>query len=155
MKPTTRIGFITYAHTTVDFYMTLFPPFLALFKARFDLSLAEVALLPMVVSLFGNMPQPLMGHLGDRRNRMFLASIGVLLCGITISLIGFASSVLMLAFLLVMASLGSSLFHPMGGGLVTASLPNRANFAMAVFLTGGPLGRIGMHPYRLTDRHHQ
>ncbi len=139
-RPMLRVCLITYAHTTVDFYMTLFPPLLATFKNLYGLSLVEASLLPMVVSLFGNIPQPFMGYLADRTKRMRLAALGVLACGLFVSVIGTLPSAGILAVFLVLASLGSSLFHPTAGGLVTTSLPKRTNFAMAVFLTGGPLG---------------
>lgn len=138
--PLRRVFYITFAHITVDFYMTLFPPLLALFTMRFGLSLLEASLLPMTISVFGNMPQPIMGYLGDKHNRMLLAASGVFLCGVFVSIIGFATSAPILALFLIFAALGSSLFHPTSGGLVTASLPGRSNLAMAIFLTGGPLG---------------
>ncbi len=139
-RPLLRVCLITYAHTTVDFYMTLFPPLLALFKEIYGLTLVEASLLPMVVSLFGNIPQPFMGYIGDRTNRVRLAALGVLACGLCVSAIGTLPTVAVLAGFLILASLGSSLFHPTAGGLVTTSMPGRSNFAMAVFLTGGPLG---------------
>ncbi len=138
--PMRRVWYVTLAHTTVDFYMTLFPPLLALFKAHFALSLVQASLLPTVVSVFGAMPQPLMGYLGDRTNRMALAALGVCVSGIFISAVCLAPSALVLALFLFMAALGSSLFHPTGGGLVTTYVPHRSNLAMAIFLTGGPLG---------------
>ena len=138
--PMRRVWYITLAHTAVDFYMALFPPLLALFKAHFALSLVQASLLPTVVSVFGALPQPLMGYLGDRTNRMALAALGVCLSGIFISALCFAPSALVLALFLFMAALGSSLFHPTGGGLVTTYVPYRSNLAMAIFLTGGPLG---------------
>lgn len=139
-RPILRVCLITCAHTTVDFYMTLFPPLLALFKEMYGLTLVEASLLPMVVSLFGNIPQPFMGYVGDRSNRVRLAALGVLACGLCVSFIGMLPTAAALAGFLVLASLGSSLFHPTAGGLVTTSMPGRSNFAMAIFLTGGPLG---------------
>ena len=139
-RPLLQVCLITYAHTTVDFYMTLFPPLLALFKNIFGLTLVEASLLPMVVSLFGNIPQPFMGYIGDRTDRVRLAALGVLACGLCVSVIGMLPTAGVLAGFLILASLGSSLFHPTAGGLVTTSMPGRSNFAMAVFLTGGPLG---------------
>ncbi len=139
-RPLLRVCLITYAHTTVDFYMTLFPPLLALFKEMYGLTLIEASLLPMVVSLFGNIPQPFMGYIGDRTNRARLAALGVLACGLCVSVIGSLPTASVLAGFLILASLGSSLFHPTAGGLVTTSLPGRSNFTMAIFLTGGPLG---------------
>ena len=131
---------ITAAHIAVDFYMTLFPPLLAVFKLHFGLSLVQTSLLPAVVSVFGAVPQPFMGYLGDRGNRMALAAGGLLVCGIFISLIGLAPTAWILALLLFVSALGSSVFHPTAGGLVTAFAPKRPNLALSIFLTGGTLG---------------
>ncbi len=131
---------ITAAHIAVDFYMTLFPPLLAVFKVHFDLSLVQTSLLPAVVGVFGALPQPFMGYLGDRGNRMALAAGGLLVCGVFISMMGLAPTAWMLAILLFVSALGSSVFHPTAGGLVTAFAPGRPNFALSIFLTGGTLG---------------
>jgi len=135
-----RVWYVSFGHTAIDFYMTLFPPLLATFKDHFGLSLVQASLLPTVVIVFGSIPQPFMGYLGDRKNRMFLAALGVLVCGTFVSSIGFATSAPVLALFLIATSLGSSLFHPTGGGLATAAVPSRASLAMALFLTGGSLG---------------
>lgn len=135
-----RTWYITLAHTAVDFYMTLCPPLLALFKARFGLSLVQVSLIPTFVSVCGSIPQPLMGYFADRRNRVALTALGLAVCGVCVSAIGFAPSAPVLALFLVMSAFGSSLFHPTGASLVTAFAPGRANFALSIFLTGGTLG---------------
>ncbi len=135
-----RTWYITLAHTAVDFYMTLCPPLLALFKARFGLSLIQVSLIPTFVSVCGSIPQPLMGYFADRKNRVALTALGLAVCGVCVSAIGFAPSAPVLALFLVLSAFGSSLFHPTGASLVTAFAPGRANFALSIFLTGGTLG---------------
>lgn len=135
-----QVWYIAFAHTTIDFYMVLTPPLYALLKSHFKLSLFQVSLLPSIVSVFGAIIQPFMGYIGDRRNRMTLVALGVFICGFFISSISFAPNALILGFLLIGASLGSSLFHPSAGGLVTAIIPHRSNLAMSIFLTGGTLG---------------
>ena len=135
-----RVWYLTLGHMALDFYMLLFPPLLALLKAHFNLTLVQASLLPMVVTVFGAGVQPFMGYVADRSNRFVLSAVGVMLSGIFISAIGLAPSPLVLALFLFCASLGSSVFHPTAGALVTASAPYRANFALAVFLTGGTVG---------------
>lgn len=135
-----RVFYITSAHTAIDFYMLLSPPLWAFFKTHFSLTLSQVAILPSVVSVCGSITQPFMGYLGDRRNCMALVALGVLICAVFVSSIGFAPSAPILALILIAASMGSSLFHPNAGGLVTRLLPERSNMAMAIFLTGGTLG---------------
>ncbi len=135
-----RVWLLTLAHTAVDFYMLMAPPLYAVFKSLFNLTVFQISFLPSFVSVCGAIAQPFMGYFSDGRNRLILAGLGVLFCGLFVSAIGFAPTVFVLAAFLVMASLGSSLFHPSAGGLVTSYLPGRSNLTMAIFLTGGTLG---------------
>jgi FSR family fosmidomycin resistance protein-like MFS transporter len=135
-----RVWYVTGAHLVIDFYMTLTPPLWAFFKTHFSLSVAQFSYLPSAIVFCGSITQPFMGYFSDGRNRMALIALGVLICGIFVSCIGFAPSAYFLALFLICAAFGSSLFHPTAGGLVTALAPGRANLAMAIFLTGGTLG---------------
>jgi len=135
-----RVWWITLAHTALDFYMTLAPPLYAVFKSHFGLTLVQTSFIPTFVVFCGSITQPLIGYFSDRRNRLALTGLGLLVCGVFVSTIGFAPAAWVLVCLLVAASLGSSLFHPTAGGLVTGLVPGRSNFTMAVFLTGGTLG---------------
>lgn len=135
-----RVFYVTAAHLMLDFYMTLTPPLWAIFKAHFNLSVAQFSILPALITVCGSVTQPFMGYFSDGRNRMALVALGLLICGLFISLIGFSPSVYIFATFLICAAFGSSLFHPTAGGLVTALAPGRANLSMAIFLTGGTLG---------------
>ncbi len=120
--------------------MTLTPPLWAFFQGHFNLTVAQFAYLPTVIVFFGSIMQPFMGYFSDGRDRMALVALGLLVAGVFVSCIGFAPTAYVLAVFLLVASFGSSLFHPTAGGLVTALTPHRANLAMAIFLTGGTLG---------------
>lgn len=135
-----RVCLITLGHAAIDFYMLISPALYAVFKTHFGLTVFQTSFLPTFVSVCGSITQPLLGYLTDGRNRIILAGVGILICGVFVSSIGFAPSVFVLAGFLVCAALGSSLFHPTAGGLVTSLLPERSNIAMAIFLTGGTLG---------------
>lgn len=135
-----RVWYVTGAHLAIDFYMTLTPPLWAFFQTHFSLSVAQFAYLPSAIVFCGSIIQPFMGYFSDGRNRMALVALGVLICGVFVSCIGFAPSAVFLAIFLIFSAFGSSLFHPTAGGLVTALSPKRANMAMAIFLTGGTLG---------------
>ena len=134
------VWLITLGHTAIDFYMVTIPPLYAVFRTHFDLSVFQISFLPAFVTVFGSISQPLVGTFTDHRNRFAWAALGVLICGIFVSSIGFAPSVYVLTAMLIGASLGSSLFHPTAGGLVTSLVPGRSNLTMAIFLTGGTTG---------------
>jgi len=142
-KPKSSMGLvwlITLSHTAIDFYMVTIPPLYAVFKDHFDLSLFQISLLPTFVTVIGSISQPVMGTFTDHRNRFAWSALGVLVCGVFVSSIGFATSVYVLVAFLIGASFGSSLFHPTAGGLVTSLVPGRSNLTMAIFLTGGTTG---------------
>ncbi len=134
------VWLVTIAHTALDFYMVSIPALYAVFKSTFGLTVFQISLIPTFVTVFGSISQPLMGTFTDHRNRFAWAALGVLVSGIFVSSIGFAGSVYVLTALLIGAALGSSLFHPTAGGLVTSLLPGRSNLTMAIFLTGGTTG---------------
>jgi FSR family fosmidomycin resistance protein-like MFS transporter len=131
---------VTLAHVALDFYMVTIPSLYAIFKDHFSLTIFQISLLPTFVTVFGSISQPLMGTFTDHRNRLAWAALGLLISGTFVSSIGFAPTIYTLAILLVGASLGSSLFHPTAGGLVTSLIPGRSNMTMAIFLTGGTTG---------------
>lgn len=134
------VWLVTLGHTAIDFYMVTIPPLYAVFKDHFSLSVFEISFLPAFVTVFGSISQPVMGAFTDHRNRFAWAALGVLICGVFVSSIGFAPTVPVLTAILIGASLGSSLFHPTAGGLVTSLVPGRSNLTMAIFLTGGTTG---------------
>jgi len=136
----TPVLLVTLAHTALDFYMVIIPSLYAIFKDHFGLTVFQISFLPAFVTVFGSISQPLMGTFTDHRNRFAWAGLGLLISGVFVSSIGFAPTVYTLAILLVGASLGSSLFHPTAGGLVTSLVPGRSNLTMAIFLTGGTTG---------------
>ena len=120
--------------------MVLTPPLWAFFQGHYNLTVAQFAYLPTVIVFCGSITQPFMGYFSDGRDRMALVALGLFVTGIFVSCIGFAPTAYILAVFLIIASFGSSLFHPTAGGLVTALTPHRANLSMAIFLTGGTLG---------------
>ena len=134
------VFYITAAHMALDFYMVLTPPLWAFFQGHYNLTVAQFAYLPTVIVFCGSITQPFMGYFSDGRDRMALVALGLFVTGIFVSCIGFAPTAYILAVFLIIASFGSSLFHPTAGGLVTALTPHRANLSMAIFLTGGTLG---------------
>jgi FSR family fosmidomycin resistance protein-like MFS transporter len=134
------VWLVTLSHTAIDFYMVTIPPLYAVFKDHFALSVFQISFLPFFVTVFGSISQPLMGTFTDHRNRFAWAALGVLICGLFVSSVGFAPTVTILTILLIGASLGSSLFHPTAGGLVTSLVPGKSNLTMAIFLVGGTTG---------------
>ncbi|MCK5247545.1 MFS transporter, partial [Candidatus Bipolaricaulota bacterium] len=90
--------------------------------------------------LMNSLLQPGLGHLVDRVQRPWLVIIGPLLSVIAMSLIGRASSYSLLLVIMVVAGIGTALFHPAAAALVAAGNHRRRGLMMAFFSSGGTFG---------------
>ena len=84
--------------------------------------------------------QPVFGHFIDRAKRPLPIIAGPLLTVCTMALIGITGSYWQLIVLLVLAGIGTSLFHPIGATSTALSGLKNRGLTMAVFSLGGGLG---------------
>jgi FSR family fosmidomycin resistance protein-like MFS transporter len=136
----TRTGLLFVGHAVNDGFGGFLAPLLPLLISRLDLSLALAGLLGTIRIVTNSVLQPSLGHLIDRRQRPSLVVVGPLLTVAAMCFVGRAGSYGWLVVLLLVAGIGTSLFHPAAASLVTAGKPARAGFMMAFFSSGGTLG---------------
>jgi FSR family fosmidomycin resistance protein-like MFS transporter len=127
-------------HFAVDGYSNIFAPLLPLLIPQLGLSLAAAGTLTMCFQLAASVSQLGFGHLADRWRPRVLLMVGPLVCVSVLSLIGLATSALVLGCILVAGGLGGSAFHPPAAALVHRLAGYRQGFAMALHITGGSLG---------------
>ncbi len=139
-RPWMRAGLLFVGHAVNDGYGGFFAPLLPLLIERLDLSLTTVGLLGTLRILTNSSLQPALGHLIDRAERPSLVVVGPLLTVIAMSFVGRAANVATLVALLVVAGVGTALFHPAAASLVTADRSPRAGLLMAFFSAGGAVG---------------
>jgi FSR family fosmidomycin resistance protein-like MFS transporter len=128
------------AHMMVDGYGNIYAPLLPLLIPRLGLSLAGAGTLTMVFQLAASVAQVGFGRLADRWRPRVLIMVGPVVSVATLSLIGLASSPLMLASILSVGGLGAAAFHPVGAALAHRLGGDRPGLAMSVYITGGTLG---------------
>ena len=128
------------AHMMVDGYGNIFAPLLPLLIPRLHLSLAEAGTLTMLFQLSASVAQVGFGHLADRWKPRLLVMVGPVISVTVLSLIGLATSPLMLAAILVVGGLGGAAFHPPAAALAHKLSGTRPGLAMSVYITGGTLG---------------
>ncbi len=141
----TRAGLLFLGHAVNDGYGGFFAPLLPLLIERLDLSLALAGFLGTIRVLTNSLLQPSFGHFIDRARRPSLLVIGPLLTVGAMSLIGRVGSVTQLILVLLVAGVGTALFHPAAASLVTTGHPSRAGGIMALFSAGGTIG-AGLAP---------
>ncbi len=136
----TRTAILFFGHLLNDGYSSFFAPLLPLLIARLDLSLTLAGALGTLLILINSLAQPGLGHLLDRTQRPFLVVLGPLLTIGSMSLIGRAGSFGALVAVLVVAGIGTALFHPTAAFLVAAGGGTKRGLVMAFFSSGGTLG---------------
>jgi FSR family fosmidomycin resistance protein-like MFS transporter len=128
------------AHFMVDGYGNVFAPLLPLLIPRLGLSLAAAGTLTMLYQMAASVAQVGFGRLADAWRPRVLVMAGPVVAVAVLSLVGIASTVPMLAAILVLGGLGGAAFHPPAAALAHRLGGARPGLAMSVHITGGTLG---------------
>ena len=124
----------------VDAYGNMYAPLLPLLIPRLEISLKTVGVLAMCYQLASSVSQLGFGTLADRWRPRVLLMAGPILSVVVLSALGTATSVPMLAALLLIGGLGGAAFHPPAAALVHAVSGDRKGLAMSTHISGGSLG---------------
>lgn len=127
-------------HFVVDAYGNMYAPLLPLLIPQLGLSLKTVGVLAMCYQLASSVSQLGFGTLADRWRPRVLLMAGPILSVVVLSTVGTATSVGMLAALLLIGGLGGAAFHPPAAALVHAVSGDRKGLAMSTHISGGSLG---------------
>src|SRR5690606_37521951 len=93
-------------------YGNILAPLLPLLITRLDLSLAAAGTMTMLYQLSASVAQVGFGHLADRWRPRVLVMAGPVLSVVVLSMVGLATTPLMLASILIVGGLGGAAFHP-------------------------------------------
>jgi MFS transporter, FSR family, fosmidomycin resistance protein len=127
-------------HFVTDAYGNMYAPLLPLLIPRLGLSLKTIGVLAMCYQLASSFSQLGFGALADRWRPRVLLMGGPVLAVVVLSFIGSATTVPMLAALLLIGGLGGAAFHPPAAALVHAVSGHRKGLAMSTHISGGSLG---------------
>jgi len=128
------------AHAVHDMYTAFLAPLLPHFIAVLALSKTQAGTLTVFLQ-FPSLLQPAIGHVADRYALRALVILAPAAVGILMSLLGVASSYLMLAFLLTLAGLVSAGLHSVGPVMVGRQSGAALGRGMSLWMVGGELGR--------------
>ena len=134
------VALMASAHMMVDGYGNILAPLLPLLITRLDLSLAAAGTMTMLFQLSASVAQVGFGHLADRWRPRVLVMAGPVVSVVVLSLVGLASTPLMLAAILVVGGLGGAAFHPPAATLAHKLGGDRPGLAMSIYISGGTLG---------------
>lgn len=117
------------------------PALLPLYKQAFNLNYTQTGLIVLVSYLTSSVMQPVFGYLTDRKPKVWVLPLGVLLTGIGLAITGYVQNYLLLLLAVAISGLGSGIFHPEANrGTYLASGDERGK-AQAIFQVGGNSGQ--------------
>jgi FSR family fosmidomycin resistance protein-like MFS transporter len=135
-----KVATIAAAHAAHDTYSSFLPPLLPVFIERLVLTKAEAGLL--TVFLQGpSLLQPLIGHLGDRRDLRALVVLTPTVTAVCMCLLGVAPGYGIIALLLVATGLSSAVLHALAPVAAGRFSGRRLGVGMGFWMVGGELGR--------------
>ncbi|MCH2182686.1 MAG: MFS transporter [Mariniblastus sp.] len=128
---------ILVSHYVVDTYTALVPPLLGVVETSFQLTPQWTALFLGSGALFSGLAQPLYAWLSDRLNTRIFASLGVLLGGLGVTLIGYAGSPTLLFALYALGMMGVGMYHPVAVSTIGRLAGDRRSWAISWFFVFG------------------
>lgn len=137
---TGRLVTIAGGHAVHDTFTAFLAPLLPRFVEKMSLTNTAAGLLSTFLQIPG-LIQPVIGHLADRTTLRWLVVLGPAVTGTAMSILGWAPTYAVLAFLLFIAGLSVAAFHataPVAVGYLSGRQLGRG---MGFFMVGGELGR--------------
>ena len=136
--------FLTFTHTILDSYATLFPHLQPLLLNKFAAVGARNSFAGVLISLysiFSSLGQVFFGWLSDRVQSVHYITFGVAFTAIGLSLVGIVPSTYILFLLLAIGGAGVAAFHPQATTYAGALAAETRGMGISIFLTGGNVGR--------------
>ncbi len=136
--------FLTYCHTVLDSYATLFPHLQPLLINKFAVVGARNSFAGVLISLysiFSSIGQVFFGWLSDKVQSVHYITFGVAFTAIGLSLVGIVPSTYMVFLLLAIGGTGVAAFHPQATTYAGALAAETRGMGISIFLTGGNIGR--------------
>jgi FSR family fosmidomycin resistance protein-like MFS transporter len=116
------------------------PALLPFLIAQMGLTYTMASALVLACSVVSAVIQPLFGYLGDRINSPWFMGLGILLAGVGVSMVGWASSYGLLIACTATTGVGVALFHPEGGKLANVLASRGKASSVSNFSVGGYTG---------------
>jgi MFS transporter, FSR family, fosmidomycin resistance protein len=136
-----KMSFLAFGHFASDFYPGLLAPLLPLLTTQYGWSLAQTGVLVMVMSIFMNAFQPVIGLLNDRYPLKLFLWLGPMLSAIPFCFFFHLTQFEVMLVALSIAGLGVAMYHPVGAVAAGHDTDeNKRVVTMAFFSSGGSVG---------------
>ena len=131
---------ISISHLVHDIYSSFLAPILPLLIEKLGISYSLVSLLSFIQKT-PNIINPFIGLLADKIQMRYMVVITPVITSISMSLLGVASSYIILAILLFVMGISSAFFHVPAPVMVKKSSGNQLGKGMSFYMIGGETAR--------------
>lgn len=129
-------------HICTDISQAAVPAILPFLVVERGIDYASAAGLMFASSFLSSLVQPFLGMLSDRKTMPWLMSMGMLISGLGIALIGYLESYWAIFASVLFAGLGSAMFHPEGGRMANRVAGELKGRGMSIFAVSGNIGFV-------------
>ena len=135
------MGLVGLAHASSHFFHLVLPPLFPILKQEFDVSYAQLGLLPGLFFAASGVMQIISGFLVDQFGARRVLLAGLVLLSISMLLCGLVSEFWMLIPLAVVGGIGNSVFHPADLAILTDKISRpRLGRAYGIHALSGNIG---------------
>lgn len=139
------IGLLSTTHLVLDSYSSFLFQLLPILTVNLRLTPMSVAWLSPALMISSSLMQPVYGMISDRYLKRSMAVYGPLIAAIFFSLLGSATTMPMLFFLVIVGGIGVGAFHPQGAAMVSravtsSGMERRQGLVMSIFSSAGTVG---------------
>lgn len=128
---------VSTGHFTNDFYMNLIPPILFAFSSSMGLTLTQQSMIAFAIILGGSLLQPIVGYLMDKIGKSGYLIIGIVWISFMMSISGLITNYYLLIVIVGLASIASSIYHPLGSSTAINLSRGSRGKSLSVFMTIG------------------
>jgi len=134
------MGVLALGHMTVDSCQGAVPALLPFLVSQRGYSYAAASALVLAVTISSSVIQPFFGHFSDRRSLAWLLSVGPVLGGVGIALVGITHTYALTFLAVVVAGIGVAAYHPEASRFANYVSGTKRASGMSLFSVGGNLG---------------
>ena len=137
---TTNVLIISIAHLVHDVYSSFLSPLLPLLVQKLGMSYGTAGML-VVFQRLPSLLNPVVGVVAEHMSLRFLVILAPAITTVSMSLLGLAPNYWVLAGLLFIMGVGSTLFHVPAPVMIRQSAGDQTGRGMSYFMLGGELAR--------------
>lgn len=128
---------VAVGHFFCDIAMGALPAILPFFILYYGMDYSAVAGFMFASSFLSSLVQPTFGWLADHTSKTWLMSLGILLSGVAMGLVGLFEDYWSIFALVTVSGIGSAIFHPEAARIINKLSGAKRGTALSIFSVGG------------------